>query len=104
MDIRNVGTNGNSNVERTGDRSKRTAGLPTVVIPSVARDEASISSTGRDTAAAIEVLAERARADDSSRQQRIEAARSRLLSGELDGELAFRGAARAVLDARFLTG
>jgi hypothetical protein len=100
MDIRNVSNNGN--VERTGsDRGKRAEGKRTDAAPSVVRDEASISTTGRETAAAVEALAERARNSDGDRDAVVTAALRKLMNGELDDAEAVQGAARRLLDGRF---
>lgn len=100
MDIRNV-TN-QSNVERSTDR-KRSEAQRTVIIPSVARDEASISAAGRETAAAVEGLAERARRSAVDRDQVVARAMQKLISGELDGTEAIGATARRLLDAKFLS-
>lgn len=100
MDIRNVSNNGN--VERTGsDRGKRAEGKRNDAAPSVVRDEASISTTGRETAAAVEALAERARNSDGDRDAVVTAALRKLMNGELDDAEAVQGAARRLLDGRF---
>jgi hypothetical protein len=101
MDIRNV-TN-HANVERSNDRTKRAEAQRTVIIPSVGRDEASISSAGRETAAAVEGLAERARRGDRDRDQVVARAMQKLISGELDGSDAIGATAQRLLDARFLS-
>ncbi len=101
MDIRNVTTNGS--VERSSDRTKKSDAQRTVVIPSVARDQANISSVGRDSAAAVEGLAERARTA-GGREAIVTEALRKLTSGELDGERTIRATAQRVLDAKFLAG
>jgi len=100
MDIRNVANQGN--VDRSSDRSKR-SDARTVVIPAVARDEASISSAGRETAAAIEGLAERARNSDGDRGALVARAMQKLMNGDLDGRQAASATARRLLDAKFLS-
>lgn len=100
MDIRNVANQGN--VERAGDRTKK-SDARVVLIPSVARDEASISAAGRDTAAAIEGLAERARQSDRNREQVVANAMRRLLGGELDSAGTLGATAQRLLDAKFLS-
>lgn len=102
MDIRNVANQGN--VERAGDRTKKAGPLRTVVIPAVARDEAKISSAGRETAAAIEGLAERARRDGPERDAVVAEARRKLMSGELDAPSTTRATAQRLLDAGFVAG
>lgn len=60
MDIRNVGNQGN--VDRIGERSRRQDAKRADSEPMALRgDDAKISSTSRETAAAVEQLAERAR-------------------------------------------
>lgn len=101
MDIRNVGSK--SSVDRASDRSKRTEAKRDDAAPTVRRDEASISSTSRDTAAAVEGLAERARRDDADREGLVTAAMRRLMNGELDGAEALQGTAKRLLDGKFST-
>jgi hypothetical protein len=103
MDIRNVTNHGN--VERANDRTKRADAQRTVVIPSVGRDEASISATGRETAAAVESLAERSRngGGGRDRDQMVARALEKLISGELDSTDAIGVTAQRMLDAKFLS-
>lgn len=82
MDIRNIGKT--DNVDRAGDRPKRTESKRDYVIPSVVRDEARISDNSRETAAAVENLSERARSADGDRAAKVAAAKQKLLAGELD--------------------
>jgi len=100
MDIRNVANHGN--VERAGDRTKK-SDTRVVVIPTVARDEASISSASRATAAAIEGLAERARSGGRDRDAVVANAMKKLMSGELDGDAVYAATAHRLLDAKFLS-
>jgi hypothetical protein len=99
MDIRNVANHGK--VERSSDRTKKSE-LPTVVIPSATRDQASISTDGRATAASVEGFAERARAGGRDRDEVVAGALRKLASGELDGAAALDSTARRLLDAKFL--
>ncbi|MBL8756531.1 MAG: hypothetical protein JNK15_24770 [Planctomycetes bacterium] len=102
MDIRNVTNHGN--VERANDRTKRAESQRTVIIPSVGRDEASISAAGRETAAAVESLAERSRnGGGRDREQLVARALEKLMSGELDGSDAIGVTAQRMLDAKFLS-
>lgn len=101
MDIRNVGSK--SSVDRASDRSKRTEAKRDDAAPAVRRDEARISSTSRDTAAAVEGLAERARRDDTDREALVTAAMRKLMNGELDGAEALQGTAQRLLDGKFST-
>ena len=101
MDIRNVGTNGN--IDRTGERNKGAQPRADVLIPFVAKDDARISDTGRKTAATADRLAERARGDDSDRAGKVEAARQRLLSGELDSPAVFAATAQKLAGRGFLS-
>jgi hypothetical protein len=100
MDIRNVANHGN--VERSSDRTKK-SDARAFVIPTVVRDQASISSAGRETAAAIEGLAERARRSDGSRDALVAAATKKLAMGELDGAAVVKATAQRLLDAKFLS-
>lgn len=100
MDIRNVGT---GSVDRADERTKKAASVADVIIPSVRRDEASISPAGREAAATVERLAQRARGSDRDREPLVAAAQKKLLAGELDGAAAAAATARALLDAKFLS-
>lgn len=101
MDIRNVGSQ--SNVDRTGDRGKRPQVRreePTVLVP---RDNANISASGREAAAAIESFAERARGTDGDRDAKIALAIKRLQSGELDSPSVIAETARTIAKNAFLS-
>jgi hypothetical protein len=86
MYIPNVGNQGpvDRSADRSADRKQATAALPPVVIPAKERDLAEISERGRETAAAVEGLAERARRVGSEREEVVAAAREKLLAGGLD--------------------
>ena len=102
MDIRNVGNQGNA--DRIGDRAGRADAKQVVLVPVPRRsDDARISDAGRDAAAAVELLTERARADGSDRDAVVEAARQRLLSGELDSHAALASTARRLAVGGFLS-
>ena len=101
MDIRNVSNNGS--VERSGDRPKRAESKRTESAPEALRDQANISPTGRETAAAVEGLAERARQSDGDREARVSAAQRKLLNGDLDAADAVSATARKLLDSKFFT-
>lgn len=101
MDIRNVGNQGN--VDRTGDRGKRPQVRREEPTLSVPRDDAHISTSGRETAAAVEGLAERARSDDGSRDAKIDAAIRRLKSGELDDPSVIAATAQRIARNAFLS-
>ena len=101
MDIRNIGNNGN--VERSGDRPKRAESQRGSDAPSIVRDEAKISAGSRETAAAVEALAERARKDGPDREIMITVAMTKLMGGDLDGPAVHAETAQRVLGAKFLT-
>ncbi|MEZ6038053.1 MAG: hypothetical protein R3F29_11260 [Planctomycetota bacterium] len=101
MDIRNVGNQ--SNVDRTTDRGKRPAVRREESTQAVPRDDAQISASGRETAAAVEGLAERARSDDGSRDDKIESAIRRLRSGELDDPSVIAATAQQIARSAFLS-
>jgi hypothetical protein len=102
MDIRNIG--GSGGVERGGNRTRRAETRRDDASPVVNLDEARISAKSRDTAAAVEGLAARARGDDGEREAKVAAALQKLRSGELDDAAALRGTAQRLADAGFLGG
>jgi hypothetical protein len=101
MDIGNV-RNKNS-VERSGERLPRAEKRPDEVLRSDGRDEARISDSGREAAGTVESLAERARAEPE-RQQTVQAALQRLMTGELDSVAVQRETARRMLESGYLAG
>ena len=103
MDIRNVSNQGN--VDRLGERTTRADGKRAEQAPTAAvrADDARISDAGRETAAAIALLTERAKTDDSDRDALVAAARERLLSGELDTQVVFAATAGRLADGGFLS-
>ncbi|MFT4512064.1 MAG: hypothetical protein ACI89X_002973 [Planctomycetota bacterium] len=101
MDIRNVGNHGN--IDRTGEHGKRAQPRADVLIPFVAKDDARISDTGRKTAASVDRLVDQARDDDGSRDSLVEAARQKLLSGELDSDAVFASTAQKLAGSGFLS-
>lgn len=101
MDIRNVGNQGS--IDRTGERAKRTDAKRAEVTANVVRDDAQISATGRETAAAVEGLADRARRDEGDREALVEAAKARLLEGKLDDPAVFAETARRIGSSGFLS-
>jgi len=102
MDIRNVGNQGNA--DRVGDRAGRTDAKQVVLVPAARRDDdARISAAGREAAATVELLAERARSGASDRDALVEAARQRLLSGALDSDAALRSTAERMAEGGFLS-
>ena len=105
MDIRNVSNHGNNNVDRVGDRAKRPEARRADAQQGALRgsDDARISATGRETAAAVEQLAERARAQGDDREAVVEAARQKLLSGELDSPAVLSATAQRLADRGFLS-
>jgi len=101
MDIRNIGHTGN--VERGTDRPKRAEAARDYVIPTVQRDEARISASSRETAAAIEGLTARARQSDGDRAAKVAAAQQKLQSGELDTPAVHAETGKQLLAAKFLS-
>ena len=92
-------------VERAA--GERNQPLKTVVLqpqPKVAAggDHATISASGRDTLAAVEGLAERARHQGSERREIVAAARARLESGQLQSPDVLDATARAIVDGDYL--
>lgn len=101
MDIRNIGSNGP--VERSGDRLKRTESRRAGDASPVTRDEATISAGSRETAAAVQGLAERSKQDDAGREVKVAAAMKKLMNGELNERAVHAATAERLLDAKFLT-
>lgn len=100
MNIGNV--KGNGGIDRSSDRPSRTeGGRAPAPAPKVHQDEAEISTGGRETAKAVEELAQRARRDEPERAAKVEAARQRLQKGELDSVAVHKEVARQLLDGGF---
>jgi hypothetical protein len=102
MNVRNVSQHGS--VDRSSDRGRKSDAARPVVIPSVARDQASISSASRAAAASLAGLAQRARTAGGDREELVQAAQQKLAAGELDGAAAAQRTAQAMLASDFLTG
>ena len=101
MDIRNIGNYGQ--VDRAGERGQRSQAKPVVLTPHVAKDDAQISPDGRKQAAKVDQLARSARGQEGDRSAIIEAARQKLLSGELDTNEVFAATAERLADSGFLS-
>lgn len=101
MDIRNIGNHGQ--IDRTGERGTRSEPKTVVLTPFVAKDDAQISSTARKTAAKVDQLAQTARGEAGDRDAIVEAARQKLLSGELDTPEVFAATAQRLTDNGFLS-
>ncbi len=104
MDIRNIADKGN--VDRANDRPERSKTVVLHPQPPVVKDQdhATISSGGRDTLAAVEGLAERARKQGGERHEIVEAARAKLESGALGSPDILNRTAQRILDSGFLAG
>lgn len=105
MNIHNIANQGS--VGQARDRATERAGQEkTVIIPTVGdgadQDRATISETGRDTLAAIENLAERARNHGGDRSEIVAAALQRLQSGELSSAAAIEETARRIVESGFV--
>ncbi|MFK7738698.1 MAG: hypothetical protein AB8H80_00135 [Planctomycetota bacterium] len=105
MQIRNVGNQGN--VDRTGDLSERSKRAErresSSVSPAAANDATTISSAGREIAARVDELSDRARGEDGDRDAIVEAARQKLESGGLDSAESFAETANQLIDRGFLS-
>jgi hypothetical protein len=101
MNIHDIGKSGN--VDRTGDRTGKTGVRHDVLLPFVPKDEAKISTKGREAAAAIETLSERARRGGDDRASIVATALERLQSGALDQDSVYGATAQKLLDAKFLS-
>lgn len=104
MNIHDLGKSGN--VDRTGDRTSKTATRHDVLVPFVpkGKDVATISASGREAAAAIESLSNRARGNDGDRDDIVAAALQRLQSGALDQPAVYGATAQKLLDSKFVSG
>ena len=102
MQIRTVGNQ--NNVQRTDDRSQRSEEKPVVLVPQAPRDLATISDAGRDAAAAVANLSERARNAGGDRGDVVAAARAKLVGGQLGSPAVLGATAQNLLDANFLSG
>ncbi|MBK8099020.1 MAG: hypothetical protein IPK26_18085 [Planctomycetes bacterium] len=101
MNIGNV--QGNGGIERGADRPTRTEQKRSgAALRSEPIDQAAISTGGREKAASVEALTERARDPGEDRREKIQRAMSRLMSGELDSVAAHKAAAQKVLQSDFL--
>jgi len=105
MNIPNIANQGS--VGQTSDRaSSRVGQEKTVIIPAGQRDQgpdrATISDGGRDTFAAVEGLAERARHQGGDRDELVAAALAKLTSGELSSPSALAETAQRIVDSAFL--
>lgn len=98
MDIRQI--TGFGGVERTPERSARTERPKAAEGQPGARpqDGATISEAGRETAAAIDALAEKARRDDPDRQTKLATLKKRLESGELATADVYRSVAKTMIE------
>lgn len=101
MDIPNIGNHGQ--VDRTGERGQRSEPKTVVLTPFVAKDDAQISSAGRATAAKVDQLAKNARGQVGDRDGLVEAARQKLLSGELDTNEVYEATANNLASRGFLS-
>jgi len=101
MDIRNIGNYGQ--VDRAGERGKQSSPNSVVLTPHVAMDDAQISSAAREQAAKVDELARNARGQEGDRSEVVEAARQKLMSGELDTNEVFAATAQKLADRGFLS-
>src|SRR5688500_18698843 len=91
-------------VEKPDGRPQRTDKRTAESVPAAARDEAAISESGRETAASVDALAQRARnGDESERRTRIDRALQKLMNGDLDDPAVHAEVAKRLLEARFLS-
>jgi hypothetical protein len=102
MNVNNIRSN--SGVSRATDRPQRTDGSRggDAVRSSEPRDQAAISSDGRDQAASVDELVRRAGSDQDDRQSRVDAAASKLSNGSLDTFAVHRDIAQQLLDSGYL--
>ena len=102
MDIRNVGNNGS--IDRAGEQGTRAqAKSKNVLVPFVPKDDARISATGRKTADSVDRFVDQARDEEGGRDALVEAARQKLLSGELDSQAVFASTAQNLAGSGFLS-
>lgn len=99
MNIRDLGNTGP--VDRTSRQASKAPSSRDYVIPAVARDDAQISASSRETAAAVAGLADRATVAGGDRRALVEAARQKLQSGQLDTPAAWAAAAAKLAESGF---
>lgn len=100
MNIGNV--KGNGGIDRSSDRPARTDGKRAQApVRQAQHDEAEISTRGREAAKSVEALAQRAAQDEPERAAKVEAARQKLQSGDLDTVAVQKDVAQQLLDSRF---
>jgi len=101
MNVNNIRGNG---VSRTGDRPSRSESRSNAdaARASEPRDQAAISSDGRDSAASVDELVRRAGRDSDDRRAIVDAAAARLQSGDLDTVAVHKDVAKQLLDSGFL--
>ena len=109
MQIRNVGSHANvdrlneSTAGKSAERGRRAERSADDGGLTAGADDARISSAGRETAAAVEQLAERARRDDGDRDALVAEARQKLVEGRLDTAEVFAATAKRLGDGGFLS-
>ena len=96
MDVGHI--EGKGGVDRGAERASRREHSRRSDSVKAPVDSAAISESGRETAAAIDELAAKARRDEPDREARVEAAKARLEAGELDATEVLRETARRMLD------
>ena len=96
---------GAGGVERSGDRQKpETKRTDDATRPAV-RDQAAISAGGRETAASVDALTEKAgSAGDGDRHEMVQRAIRRLMNGELDTHAVHQDVARQLVQGDFTAG
>ncbi len=102
MEIPNIANKGN--VDRGSDPAQRADLRRSSDDAPAVQDHATISAASRDTLAAVEVLAERARRQGGDRQEIVDAARAKVVAGELAAPEALTRTAQRLLDSGFLAG
>ena len=104
MDVSNIkGPQGSQGPERAGraERPRDGAARESGAADGPRSDSAAISATGRETAAAVDGLAERARREDPERARVLAEVRAKLDSGLLDDPQVLRATAEKLLRAGF---
>ena len=102
MDTPNTGSY--DSIEGATERARGAESQAYVLIPFVPKDVARMRKLGRQDAAKVARLGALARGRSSDRDAFVEAARQKLLAGELEGRAVYASTAEKLASSGFLTG